>query len=179
MRIKRFILTGTPGAGKTAIIRRLELDGFGIVEEAATDVIALEQARGVPQPWTHPAFIDAVLDLQRRRQIQTPLEPDALQFHDRSVICTAALATYLGHPASEALMRELDRVKTEMIYQKRIFFIRNMGYITPSDARQISFAAALQFERLHEETYSTLGFEIVFIEPGNVEERAAAIRRMI
>ena len=39
--MRRFILTGTPGSGKTAIIRQLELDGFSVVEEAATDVIAL------------------------------------------------------------------------------------------------------------------------------------------
>ena len=34
--MKRFIITGAPGAGKTAIIRQLELDNFGVVEEAAT-----------------------------------------------------------------------------------------------------------------------------------------------
>jgi len=38
--MRRFIITGAPGAGKTAIIRQLELDGFGVVEEAATAVIA-------------------------------------------------------------------------------------------------------------------------------------------
>jgi len=37
--MRRFIITGAPGAGKTAIIRQLELDGFSVVEEAATDVI--------------------------------------------------------------------------------------------------------------------------------------------
>ncbi len=42
--MKRFILTGAPGSGKTAILRQLEHDGFGVVEEAATDIIALEQA---------------------------------------------------------------------------------------------------------------------------------------
>ena len=36
--MRRFIITGAPGSGKTAIIRQLELDGFSIVEEAATDV---------------------------------------------------------------------------------------------------------------------------------------------
>jgi predicted ATPase len=35
--MRRFIITGAPGAGKTAIIRQLELDGFSVVEEAATD----------------------------------------------------------------------------------------------------------------------------------------------
>ncbi|MGO9271366.1 MAG: AAA family ATPase [Terriglobia bacterium] len=32
--MRRFIITGAPGAGKTAIIRQLELDGFSVVEEA-------------------------------------------------------------------------------------------------------------------------------------------------
>ncbi len=45
--MKRFVLTGTPGSGKTAIIRQLEIDGFSVVEEAATDLIALAQARGI------------------------------------------------------------------------------------------------------------------------------------
>ena len=48
--MKRYILTGAPGAGKTAILRHLELDGYGVVEEAATDIIALEQVQGVAEP---------------------------------------------------------------------------------------------------------------------------------
>ena len=47
---------------------QLELDGYAVVEEAATDVIALEQAAGVEQPWTHPSFIDTIVILQRQRQ---------------------------------------------------------------------------------------------------------------
>jgi len=85
----RFILTGAPGSGKTAIIRQLELDGFSIVEEAATDVIALKQAQGVAEPWRQPSFIDSVVELQRQRQARASREMDAIQFHDRSVICTA------------------------------------------------------------------------------------------
>jgi hypothetical protein len=44
--MRRFIITGAPGAGKTAIIRQLELDGFSVVEEAATDVLAAARAQG-------------------------------------------------------------------------------------------------------------------------------------
>ena len=58
--MRRFIITGAPGSGKTAIIRQLELDGFSVVEEAATDVIAAAQTQGTIQPWTHPSFIDAI-----------------------------------------------------------------------------------------------------------------------
>jgi hypothetical protein len=46
--MRRFIITGTPGATKTAINRQSGLDGFGVVEEAATDVITAAQARSTP-----------------------------------------------------------------------------------------------------------------------------------
>src|SRR5258708_32360791 len=124
--MKRFVLTGAPGAGKTAIIRQLELAGFGVVEEAATDVIALAQARGIAEPWTHPSFIDSITDLQKLRQVRASCQPDEVQFHDRSVICTAALATYLGYSDSDVLSRELERIKTETIYEKRVFFVRTL-----------------------------------------------------
>ncbi|MGB8066024.1 MAG: AAA family ATPase [Candidatus Sulfotelmatobacter sp.] len=174
--MKRFIVTGTPGAGKTAIMRQLECDGFSVVEEAATDVIALEQARGIAEPWTHPSFIDAVANLQRQRQMRAAGE---VQFHDRSALCTAALAAYLGHPVSPAFSRELERIQTEAIYQRRVFFVRNLGFITPSQARRISFEEALRFERIHEETYRNFGFEIFSVEPGSVAERVAAIKAAI
>jgi predicted ATPase len=99
--MKRFILTGAPGAGKTAIIRQLELEGFSVVEEAATDIIALRQAQGVAEPWTLPSFIDDVVDLQRRRQLRRVADGDELQFHDRSAICTAALFAVCHRPVSD------------------------------------------------------------------------------
>jgi predicted ATPase len=68
--MKRFILTGTPGAGKTTILRQLEIEGFDVVEEAATNVIALEQAKGVAEPWLQGGFLDMVVDLQRPRLLE-------------------------------------------------------------------------------------------------------------
>jgi len=38
--MKRYILTGTPGAGKTVLLRALELRGYVVIEESATDFIA-------------------------------------------------------------------------------------------------------------------------------------------
>lgn len=177
--MKRFILTGTPGAGKTAILRQLEREGFGVVEEAATDVIALEQVRGVAEPWTDPSFIDRVADLQKSRQLRASHVPEEIQFHDRSAVCTAALAVFLGYPVSDGLARELQRIQREAIYQKCVFFIRTLGFIKPTEARRISFEDAERFEQVHEKAYRDHGFEIVSIGPGGVVERAAAIRRAL
>src|SRR5438445_548940 len=87
--MKRYVVTGAPGAGKTAIIRQLEVEGFSVVEEAATDVIALWQANGITEPWTRSEFIDAVVSLQQTRERRAASAADAVQFHDRSVVCTA------------------------------------------------------------------------------------------
>ena len=177
--MRRFIITGAPGSGKTAIIRQLELDGFSVVEEAATDVIAAAQARGTAEPWTAPSFIDVIAQLQKARQIRTSYQPGDVQFHDRCVVCTAALARYLGYPASRFLTSELERIKNETIYETRVFFIRNLGFITPTEARRISFADSLRFERIHEETYRSFGFELFPVERGDLLERVNLIKAAI
>ena len=177
--MRRFIITGAPGAGKTAIIRQLELDGFGVVEEAATDVIAAALAQGTVQPWTSPSFIDVIANLQRDRQIRASYQPDEVQFHDRCAVCTAALAAYLGYPLSPFLAGELERIKHEAIYQSRVFFVRNLGFITPTEARRISFEETVRFESLHEETYRDFGFELFSVEPGSLAERVSIIKAAI
>ncbi len=177
--MRRFIITGAPGAGKTAIIRQLELDGFSVVEEAATDIIAGLQAQGTVQPWTQPSFTDLIANLQKDRQIRASYQPDEVQFHDRCVVCTAALAVYLGYPFSPFLASELERVKKEAIYQQRVFFIRNLGFVTPTEARRISFEETVRFEKIHEETYRDLGFELVSVEPGSLVERVGIIKAAI
>ncbi len=177
--MRRFIVTGAPGAGKTAIIRQLELDGFSVVEEAATDVIAAAHAQGTVEPWRHPSFIDAIVRLQRDRQIRASYQPDEVQFHDRCVVCTAALAVYLGYPFSPFLSSELERVKKEAIYQNRVFFIRNLGFITATEARRISFEETVRFEKIHQDTYRDFGFELLSIEPGSLVERVNTIKAAI
>ena len=177
--MKRFILTGTPGAGKTAVLRQLEMDGFGVVEEAATDVIALWQAQGIAEPWMDAKFIDAVVELQTQRARREAWQPDGVQFHDRSVVCTAALATYLGRPNSQMLETALHQIVRKPFFERQVFFLRNLGFVTPSEARRISLEQALRFERIHEETYCELGFAVHWIEPGSVLERVRAIKREV
>jgi predicted ATPase len=171
----RYVLTGTPGAGKTAILRALERAGQRVVEEAATDVIALEQALGRPEPEQDPQFLEKIVGLQRARQLASAPSGRDLVFFDRSPVCTLALARFAGLPVPAALAAELDRVLTGRVYEPEVFFVRNQGFVTPTAARRIGFADSLEFEQVHEQVYAELGFRRTEVPAGSVPARAELI----
>ncbi|MEU0076472.1 AAA family ATPase [Micromonospora tulbaghiae] len=174
-----YILTGTPGSGKTAILRHLEIDGHPVVEEAATDVIALDQALGRPEPWREPGFAERVLDLQRRRRRRADAHADLVVFHDRSPVCTLALCRHLGLTPPRALLDEIERMTVERQYERTVFFVRNQGFVEATAARRISFEESLVFERIHELTYREAGFDLVDVPAGTLPARVAAIKRAV
>lgn len=171
--MKRYILTGAPGAGKTTLIRRLADLGHAVVEEAATDVIARLQAKGVAEPWTDSAFVDRIAVLQRVRRL-APCDA-RVQFHDRSAICALALARHLGRPTPPELAAELKAIEDEGVFERRVFFVRNIGFVEPTSARRISFEESLAFEALHEEVYRETGYDLVEIPAMSVDVRVARV----
>jgi predicted ATPase len=178
-----YILTGAPGSGKTAVLRLLEVGGHPVVEEAATDVIALGHALGQPEPWQERDFIGRVLALQRRRQESARAGAGAgdgaVVFFDRSPVCTLALSRYLGVSPSQVLAGEVDRAMAEGGYETTAFFIRNQGFVQATAARRISFEGSLRFEAIHEQAYTELGFRLVEVPAGPLADRVALIRQTV
>jgi predicted ATPase len=174
-----YVLTGAPGAGKTAILRLLEVSGYPVVEEAATDVIALGNALGRAEPWHDHDFIDKVITLQQQRQDSVRAAEGTTAFFDRSPACTLALSRYLGFTTSCLLDAEVSRIVAERTYEPMVFFIRNQGFVQPTAARQISFEDSLVFERLHEQVYRDLGFLLVEVPAGPLADRVALIRQAV
>lgn len=173
-----YILTGAPGAGKTAVLRQLEVNGHAVVEEAATDAIALANARDRAEPWHDQTFIDTVVTLQRQRQ-NAVRAAGATVFFDRSPVCTLVLSRYLGFPTSRLLAAEVDRVVAQRVYETTVFFIRNQGFVETTAARRISFEDSLVFEQLHEQTYRDLGFHLVEVPAGPLTDRVALVQQTV
>jgi predicted ATPase len=153
----------------------LKSQGYCVVEEAATDVIAYERRRGNLESHLRPDFIDAIVLLQRQRQLEAAMAPCDLQWYDRSPVCTLALSRYLGYPRSAALLEELERMEREGVYQRQVFFIEHLGFCQPTEARRITFEESLVFERIHEETYLSLGYDLITIAPAALAERVQHI----
>jgi predicted ATPase len=171
-----YILTGAPGAGKTAVLRLLEANGHSVVEEAATDVIALDHALGHREPRHDNDFIDRITTLQRRRRDSGGA---AAVFFDRSPVCTLALSRYLGLTTSPLLADEVDRVVADGVYATTAFLVRNQGFVQATAARRISFEDSLVFEEVHERTYRELGFDLVEVPAGPLTDRVALVERTV
>jgi predicted ATPase len=170
----RYILTGAPGAGKTAILRLLELGGFAVVEEAATDVIALEQALGHARQLDR-TFVDRIVSLQQMRLTSAGLPGADAMFFDRSPVCTLALSRFLGLAPSALLSGEVERLLPGDVYEATVFFVRNQGWIEATPARRIPFEDSLRFERLHEQTYRERGFDLIEVPAAPLTERVALV----
>lgn len=174
---REFILTGAPGAGKTVILRALEAEGIDVVEEAATDVIALDQGRGIDESWRRPEFIGDIARLQLKRAARPTA--GAVRVSDRSLVCTLALAEYLGHPVPEMLVESIREMVATGRYERWVLFVELLGFITNTDARRISLEDSRRFERFHIGAYERFGFELVRIPALPVDERVAMVRSLI
>jgi predicted ATPase len=170
--LSSYILTGAPGAGKTAILRLLEVSGYPVVKEAATDVIGLGEALGRTEQCRQRDFVEKIVTWQRQRLDSAPGAERGVVFHDRSLVCTLALSRWLGFSPSGLLEREVSRVVAEGTYEATVFFVRNQGFVQPTAARQISFVDSLAFERVHQQVYRDLGFQPVEVPAGPLAERA-------
>lgn len=175
--MKKYILSGTPGSGKTSIIRMLEKLGNHVVEEAATHTIALQHANGIEKPWEKIEFIDDIINLQKQRQLFSSKVDNSMIFFDRSPVCTYALCRYLSFEPTDNLLKEISRV--DEIYDKKVFFIENLGFIENTDARQITFDEALKFERYHIDAYQKFGYEIIKVPKAPIKIRSEIILESI
>ena len=173
----RVVVTGAPGAGKTTVLDLLASRGWTVVPEAATEVNEQLAAAGAGEAWRAPDFLDRIVALQLERERAAGEE--GVHLLDRSVVCTLALARYLGLPAPDSLRAALDRVEAEGRYERRVLLVRPVGRVRRSVARRISYEDSLRFERVHVSTYRDLGYELVDVPLAPSAERADRVEALL
>lgn len=174
--MKRYVLTGAPGCGKSSVLLELENRGFEVIREAAQDVIQRYHAKGIEKPWEDVMFQDEVLKLQLFREDK--FQKDKTYFLDRGVIDGLAYARE-KHPSRWWIEHQSHHRRKEGRYgYDVIFFLNPLDDVETNSIRREGIEEAKMIDGfLREEYHSRRYFGDRFVEIPNasIEERADLI----
>lgn len=167
-----YIITGAPSTGKTSILNELRSRGFICHQEIAREIIRENLDAGIDIfPWNDMhKFSDLVL--ARMKRVVETFDPTITQFLDRSMVDLIGYMKFAERKVPSHYLKEALSVG----YAKKVFFLPIWPEIyTQDEERKESIEEAEKIEESLEETYSSLGFELIHVPHGNVEERVSFI----
>lgn len=162
------MLTGGPGAGKTAVLEGLQQRGYPVVNEVARKVIAERKARGLSPRPAPRAFAETILE-QDLRNYASAAESDAeVVFFDRSLLDALGGLAQLG-ALSDARRLQLLR---DYPYHDPVFLFPPWPEIYRTDSeRDQSLAESVRVYHSIKDWYSACGYTLDEVPQGTIDER--------
>ncbi len=168
------IITGGPGAGKTSLINQLAGQEYQTFDEVSRRLI--EQQASIENgilPWNDlPGFADLCLTHMSEQKQQASLHNVA--FLDRAIpdIC--------GYLAQAELDIDARFTEASLGYHSQVFFCRpHQSIYVQDEVRPYPFDGALAIHEALEAIYQQLGYQVVEVPWGTLEERVAFIESAI
>ena len=190
----RFILTGAPGGGKTAILDRIGA-GIRTVAEPAREILAEERAaggRGTPDR-NAARFVELLLarsiEKYRSRGRRDGLGVVASGdtggsgdvstkkpvLYDRGIPDCVGYAVHLGADPSPCI-----EAAARYRYHPQVLVLEPWEAIyTTDDERKMTFAQAVEFHEELLDGYRNAGYELITVPRSPIEQRIAFIREFI
>jgi predicted ATPase len=170
-----FVITGGPGAGKSALIAALEAEGFRCSAEAGRAIIRQQAAiGGRALPWVEPAlFAELMLSWEMRAHAAMSERP-GVAFFDRGVPDVIGYLRLLGSSVPPHMTRAAERHR----YNRTVFVCPPWPEIFAQDEerRQTPEEAERTFDAMLR-TYADCGYDLVEVPRAPVPERLAFVLR--
>lgn len=164
----RYIITGGPGFGKTTIIRRLEELGHPVCHENSREVIKEQlDTGGNILPWVDVVKFTEII-VEKRAHAYNDVTLERPVFFDRGIPDALAF-----------LYRQELEVKEHLRQAARSHQYNPTVFITPpwyaifknDNERRETYAESVTVHTFIAKTYADLGYKLVDVPPGELEER--------
>ena len=165
---QKYIITGAPGTGKTAIINELKNKGYSCAEEISRTIITQQIASGGDAlPWKNlAAFSRQVITLRKAQHTNAP--QNKIHFFDRGIIDSIAYLKKDGLPINN----ELKEITKTYRYSTTVFYTPIWKEIYINDAeRKEDITTAIEIEKILLSTYTSFGYSLIEIPKLSVSER--------
>ena len=165
---QRYVITGAPGTGKTAIINALKERGYCCVEENSREIITEQIINGGEiLPWKNQIAFENLISSKRAKQYAS-IPKDEIYFFDRSTIDCIA---YLKVNNLETSAEILEAIKN-CEFNSNIFYTPIWKEIYTNDSeRKESIESAIAIEKSLLEVYNFFGYTLIAIPKLPTSER--------
>lgn len=173
MKLKRIVITGAPGTGKTTIIKALRDLGHHCFEEVSRDVIRKYQTEGISNPFlTHANAFSERLFLERIQQFKNAENiSQKIAFYDRGIPDVIAYLDY-----KNALITDDYLIQAKKNRYTKIFITPPWEAIYAKDNERFeTFEDAKLIHKSLLKTYKSLGYQTVSVPLENVAQRSLFI----
>ena len=170
-----FVLTGSPGTGKSAILNRLRGE-LWCVDEPAREVIAEQRASGGRGTWDQNPSLFVNLLLQRSiEKYEAARGSGEKVLFDRGIPDCVVYAVRAGVDPT----RSLTAVEA-FRYERQVLFLEPWSDIyTTDDERILSFDDAVSFSQALRDVYTRSGYVLVDVPHTPIDARVDFVRQFV
>jgi len=165
----KIVITGGPGTGKSTVIEALAKRNFMCIPEISRAVTLNAREKGIEQLFlTKPLlFSELLLEGRINQYIETEQKNSEMAFFDRGIPDVHSYMNYIGVDYPDTYIQ-----KSKFYRYQYIFLMPPWEEIYISDnERYENFEQALAIHNHLENAYKKLGYVIIEVPTGTVEER--------
>lgn len=175
--MKRILLIGSPGSGKTTVLSELEKRGYTCFQEVSRKIILEAQKRGIDQLFLkNPDEFNQKLFSGRISQFEACENHEGeFVFIDRGLPDIIAYNNYVNVPTEPKVVK----ASAELVYDFVFLFPAWKKIFKNDNERYESFEEAIKIQESLKETYTNHGYEIYEVPIGEIYERANYILNIV